>query len=86
MDWLQVLTILGSTGGLFFWARTEAKSDRESNATDRRLMQASIEANRKEITALIESNRKETCCILEAIKDEIKDFHGRLCSIEAARK
>lgn len=33
----------------------------------------------------IEEYRRETNQILKAIQDEIKDFHGRLCSIEERR-
>jgi len=29
---------------------------------------------------------KRTDAILKSIQDEIKDFHGRLCEIEAKRK
>lgn len=75
MDWLQVLTILGSTIGMFLWSRSEAKSDRECNATDRRLLQASMDAN-----------RREAADFFKAIHEEMKDFHTRLCNIEAARK
>jgi len=28
------------------------------------------------------SDRREICCVLKAIQDEIKEFHGRLCSLE----
>jgi len=34
----------------------------------------------------LEENRKETNSILNAIKDEIKDFHNRLCKIEERKK
>jgi len=30
----------------------------------------------------LEANRKETNDILEAIRQEMRDFHGRLCAIE----
>jgi hypothetical protein len=30
----------------------------------------------------LESNRKETNALIEAIRQDIKDFHGRLCAIE----
>ena len=53
MDWIQFLALLGSFTGLFFWSRSESRSD---------------------------SRRIED--LITAIKDEIKDFHGRLCAIE----
>lgn len=34
----------------------------------------------------LEENRKEVSTIIIAIKDEIKDFHDRLCEIERNRK
>jgi len=34
----------------------------------------------------LEANRKETNDILEAIRQEMRDFHGRLCAIEERNK
>jgi len=34
----------------------------------------------------LEANRKETNDILEAIRQDMKDFHGRLCAIEERNK
>jgi hypothetical protein len=34
----------------------------------------------------LEANRKETNDILEAIRQDMKDFHGRLCAIEERGK
>jgi len=39
-------------------------------------------ADVRNIDSKIESNRQETNAILQAIRDDIKDFHGRLCAIE----
>lgn len=33
-----------------------------------------------------EQNRKETNSLIQAIHQEMKDFHGRLCSIEERNK
>ena len=46
----------------------------ESNA-DRRQMQAESAADRRDLLSLIRE-----------IKDELKDFHGRMCSIEEKNK
>jgi hypothetical protein len=46
----------------------------EANA-DRRQMQAESAADRRDILGLIRE-----------IKDELREFHGRLCDIEATRK
>lgn len=32
------------------------------------------------------SDRREIMTLIKAIQDEMKDFHGRLCKIEAERK
>ncbi len=34
----------------------------------------------------IDESRKETMQILEAIRQDIRDFHGRLCAIEERNK
>jgi hypothetical protein len=34
----------------------------------------------------LDENRKETNAILEGIRQEMRDFHGRLCAIEESRK
>lgn len=53
MDWVQFGLMLITLGGLFFWNRSEANSDRRDMVT-----------------------------LLKGIQDEIKDFHGRLCTLE----
>ena len=34
----------------------------------------------------IESHRKETTALINAIREDIRDFHGRLCAIEERKK
>jgi hypothetical protein len=34
------------------------------------------------LEARLESSRKETDAIINAIREDMKDFHGRLCAIE----
>ena len=53
MEWTQFLILIATIAGLFFWNRSESRSD-----------------------------CRQTESILSAIKDEIKDFHGRLCALE----
>jgi hypothetical protein len=43
------------------------------------------EENRKELKATIDENNRETNRLIEAIHQEMKDFHGRLCTIESRR-
>jgi len=57
MDNTQLLVMVASIAGLFFWNRGEARTD-----------------NRRALD------------LLDAISKEMKDFHNRLCDIEARRK
>jgi Flp pilus assembly protein TadB len=64
MEWLQVLTVIGANAGLFFWARSESRSDwRKSDEENRQV-------------------RRDLVDVMRSIDQEIKDFHGRLCSLE----
>ncbi len=36
MEWVQVLTIIGSTLGMVLWVRSESNADRREAAADRR--------------------------------------------------
>ncbi len=49
---------------------------------------ARTEANsdRKQLENIINADRKDMLQIIREIKDEIKDFHGRLCAIEERGK
>ena len=68
MEWIQILTIIGSNIALFIWARTEGSSDR------------------RQLENIINADRKDMLRILQEMKDEMKEFHCRLCSIEEKRK
>lgn len=71
MEWMQVLTILGGNIGLFLWATRQARSD--FLHLDRKL-----EENRKETQSIC----KEIHNAIIEMKEEMKDFHHRLCEIE----
>jgi len=45
-------------------------------------LRADIALNRTEAAA----DRRDVLGLLRELKDEMKDFHGRLCAIEEARK
>lgn len=67
-----VAAIVGSNFALFLWARSESRADyRECRADNKHLEQKTIQ--------LLEGIRSE----VQAIHQEMKDFHGRLCSLEA---
>ena len=45
-----------------------------------------MENHRKDLETKIDENRKETNAILEAIRQDIKEFHGKLCALEERNK
>jgi hypothetical protein len=75
MDWIQFATFCVAVIGLFFWNRTESRSDI-------RHMDAKLESNRN----LVDAMHKETKSMIDAIHQEMKDFHARLCVIEERNK
>ena len=75
MDWIGVLALFVANGGLIFWMRSESRQDW-------RMMDAKMD----QVNARMEQHKAETNAILREIKDELKDFHGRLCTIEERRR
>jgi hypothetical protein len=85
MENAQLYTILGTnialffsgiglSIGLFLWAIKQAR-------TDYLHLDRKLEENRKETQSLC----KEIHETVIAIKDDMKDFHNRLCDIEKGR-
>ena len=74
MEWIQFVIYFTSFLVLFFWNRSEYRSDA-------RRSDARIDALRE----LIYSVHNETTAQINAIRDEMKDFHVRLCVIEERR-
>ena len=72
MEWTQVFALIGGNLALILplWLWNRTES-----RADNRHMDAKLEANQKQVIELI-----------SAIKDEMKDFHGRLCAIEERNK
>jgi len=75
MDWIQFIIFSGGVFGCFFWNRSESRADI-------RHMDSKIDAMRDLVYAI----HKDTADILKAIQEEMKEFHGRLCSIEQGKK
>jgi len=71
MDLTQFAILLITFTGLFIWNRTESRNDA-------RRMDSKIESFRAETGLLIKAIEAN----IMAIHQEIKDFHGRLCTIE----
>lgn len=49
-------------------------------------IRAENKSDMREMLTLIDSNHKNVMNLIIAIKDEIKDFHGRLCAIEERQR
>ena len=64
MEWPQFAIFLATIAGMFFWNRSESRSDV-------RHMDNKIDAIRE---------------LVHAIHDEMKEFHNRLCGLEAKKK
>jgi len=83
MDWTIVLGIIIGNAALFlpifFWMRSEANADR-------RELQNTQREDRKDLLNICRSLETTMQTSLNAIREEIKDFHGRLCAIEEKRK
>lgn len=75
MDWVQFGIMFVTFVGLFIWNRTEARADI-------RHMDTKLESNRN----LSLTIHQETKAMINAIQQEIKDFHGRLCTIEERKR
>ncbi len=75
MDWLQFGILLVSIWGMFSWIRADIALNRSELGSDRR-----------DLLAQIESSARENRELINAIREDIKDFHGRLCAIESNRK
>ena len=71
MDWIQFFIFFVGVFGLFIWNRAEGRADaRKAEERDEQL-RTTMAANALECRQLIAS-----------IQQEMKDFHGRLCTIE----
>jgi len=75
MEWTQFIIFFLGVFGLFIWNRTESRADA-------RHMDTKIDA----IRDLTHAVHKETQSQLQGIRQEMTDFHNRLCEIEKDRK
>jgi len=93
MDTTVIYTIIGSSltvilsmFGMFLWIRGEASQDRRhfeaTISEDRRQSDAKIEHNVASLRNVIDENARETRSLIEAIRQDMRDFHGRLCALE----
>ncbi len=71
MDWIQFSLMFITFVGLFIWNRTESRADI-------RHMDAKLDSNRNLSIQIHNENHD----VIEAIRQDMRDFHGRLCAIE----
>lgn len=87
MPWAHLVTILaaiiGTNVALFCWVRTETRADFRALQAER---SADIKALQAERNADNMALQAWTQNMIKTIQEEIKDFHGRLCTIEERRK
>lgn len=79
MEWVQLLIVIVTLGGLFLWNRSEANSDRRMFHEVLIGMQNEMkDFNHKYMEEKIDFNTK--------YMQETKEFHGRLVSLEERSK
>ena len=78
MELETVLALIIGNGALiiplFLWNRSESRADMRH--TD-----AKLESTRELVRAIHDENRN----VISSIQEEMKDFHNRLCTIEARK-
>ena len=75
MDWTQIFTVFtiiitNLTTVIILYCHTDTK----------------MEEHRRENNSKMEEHRRETSEILKGIREDIRDFHGKLCAIEERNK
>jgi hypothetical protein len=49
-------------------------------------LRSEASADRRQIQQMASEDRRDILSLIREIKDELKEFHGRLCAIEEARR
>ncbi len=75
MEWTQFTIFFLGMFGLFIWNRTESRADI-------RHMDTKLESNRN----LSIQIHKENQDLMNVIREDMKEFHARLCIIEERNK
>ncbi len=79
---MQFTLAMLSLGGLSLWSWIEARKERKEYRKERREDYERYTRDRKDDVAKMEAWKDSHTAILVAIKDDMKDFHGRLCALE----
>ena len=75
MDWIQVLTVIGSTVGCCFYFRKESQADLHE-------IKAQVSSFSDEVKGDMKEMREMMGAFQRTFHMETKDFHGRLCTLE----
>jgi hypothetical protein len=75
MDWIQFAIFGIGVFGLFIWNRTEGRADA-------RHMDAKLKAEALHMDAKLEAALNAMNANVQCMQQEMKDFHGKLCSIQ----
>lgn len=75
----EFLALLASLIGLFVWNRSESRAD--IRHMDNKL-EIYVQAIREDINQIHRENHD----LISSIREDMKDFHGRLCIIEERNK
>lgn len=75
MDWTQIWTMLGVSSGLFVGAIGIIVS-----------IFLSLKSDIKDIKTEAAADRRDILQLIRQIQEEIKDFHGRLCTLEERKR
>lgn len=90
MDWLQFGMFFLSTAGMFLWSRSESRSDIHSLRQEFNSLRQEVKEEsrilRQEVKEEIKSLTSDIKVLVRVINEEMRDFHGRLCSLEERRK
>jgi len=75
MDWIQVLTVIGSTVGCCFYFRKESQADLHEIKNQVSSFSDEVKGDMKEMREMMGAFQR-------TFHMETKDFHGRLCTLE----
>lgn len=85
MDTLNTEMILFfvSIAGLFLWNRTEARNDNRSLEQKMQNLEQKMHADMSQLEQKLELKMDS---VIKVLQDSMRDFHGRLCSLEEKNK
>lgn len=86
MEWTQFIILIVAMGGMFYWNRTEARSDSRHFDNETKAIRREMIDVMRGFQESVNSIKEDGKVFREQWSTESKDFHGRLCAIEERRK